>query len=467
MTTRQELEKLPPTKIIRLREAVKSMKVDGSAVEESYFWLNEKGRIIEPAYCEALLSRKPMVCVHGKLYGFDGLCPDGEVSREILLDIRDYVTSNVARKVSNLLSALKIYCSVDQLPVCEDRIHFMNGTYFLDRGFVPQKEICMNRLPVNYNPQAAEPARWISFLRELFYEDEIPMVQEFLGYCLIPTTRAQKMLLVIGNGGEGKSRIGRVMRAVFGDNMNVTSIQKLACDRFCRADQEGILVVVDDDMRMDALEDTNNLKQIVTVEGKVDLERKGQQSVQGLLYVRVMGFGNGTLSALYDRSDGFYRRQLVVLTKPKDKDRIDDVMLGEKLAAEVEGIVLWMLEGLHRLISQDFHFTISERTRQNMDEIRRSDNNIMEFYESTGYIRFEKGTYASTRDLYIAYVQWCMDNAEKPLSEKTFSTQLRKNATELGIEYDKNLDVEGGKKARGYRGVHVQINTKIRRFLAR
>ena len=458
---------MPPTKIIRLREAVKSMKVDGSTVDEAYFWLNEKGRIIEPAYCEALLSRKPMVCVHGKLYGFDGLCPDGEVSREILLDIRDYVTSNVARKVSNLLSALKIYCSVDQLPVCEDRIHFMNGTYFLDTGFVPQKEICMNRLPVNYNPQAAEPARWISFLRELFYEDEIPMVQEFLGYCLIPTTRAQKMLLVIGNGGEGKSRIGRVMRAVFGDNMNVTSIQKLACDRFCRADQEGILVVVDDDMRMDALEDTNNLKQIVTVEGKVDLERKGQQSVQGLLYVRVMGFGNGTLSALYDRSDGFYRRQLVVLTKPKDKDRIDDVMLGEKLAAEVEGIVLWMLEGLHRLISQDFHFTISERTRQNMDEIRRSDNNIMEFYESTGYIRFEKGTYASTRDLYIAYVQWCMDNAEKPLSEKTFSTQLRKNATELGIEYDKNLDVEGGKKARGYRGVHVQINTKIRRFLAR
>ena len=420
------------------------MNVDGSTVEEAYFWLNEKGRIIEPAYCEALLSRKPMVCVHGKLYGFDGLCPDGEVSREILLDIRDYVTSNVASKVSNLLSALKIYCSVDQLPVCEDRIHFMNGTYFLDRGFVPQKEICMNRLPVNYNPQAAEPARWISFLRELFYEDEIPMVQEFLGYCLIPTTRAQKMLLVIGNGGEGKSRIGRVMRAVFGDNMNVTSIQKLACDRFCRADQEGILVVVDDDMRMDALEDTNNLKQIVTVEGKVDLERKGQQSVQGLLYVRVMGFGNGTLSALYDRSDGFYRRQLVVLTKPKDKDRIDDVMLGEKLAAEVEGIVLWMLEGLHRLISQDFHFTISERTRQNMDEIRRSDNNIMEFYESTGYIRFEKGTYASTRDLYIAYVQWCMDNAEKPLSEKTFSTQPR-----------------------GYRGVHVQINTKIRRFLAR
>lgn len=119
----------------------------------------------------------------------------------------------------------------------------MNGTYFLDKGFVPQKEICMNRLPVNYNPQVAEPTRWISFLQELLYEDEIPMVQEFLGYCLIRTTRAQKMLLVIGNGTEGASCVGRMMRAVFGDNMNVTSIQKLACDRFCRADKEGILFV--------------------------------------------------------------------------------------------------------------------------------------------------------------------------------------------------------------------------------
>ena len=31
-----------------------------------------------------------------------------------------------------------------------DRIHLQNGTYFLDeRGFVPEKELCLNRLPVD------------------------------------------------------------------------------------------------------------------------------------------------------------------------------------------------------------------------------------------------------------------------------------------------------------------------------
>ena len=86
----------------------------------------------------------------------------------------------------------------------------------------------------------------------------------------------------------------------------------------------------------------------------------------------------------------------------------------------------------------------------------------MEFYESTCYILFEKDTYALMRDLYIDYKQWCIDNVERSLSEKTFSTQMWKNAAELGIEYEKNLGVEGIKKAREYRGVHVQINTGMR-----
>ena len=57
-------------------------------------------------------------------------------------------------------------------------------------------------------------------------------MQEYLGYCLIPSTKGQKMLMLIGKGGEGKSRIGVVMNAIFGLNMNTTSIQKVETNRF-------------------------------------------------------------------------------------------------------------------------------------------------------------------------------------------------------------------------------------------
>ena len=49
----------------------------------------------------------------------------------------------------------------------------------------------------------------------------------------------------------------------------------------------------------------------------MDLERKGKQSYQGWMFARLLAFSNGDLQALYDRSDGFYRRQLVLTTKEK------------------------------------------------------------------------------------------------------------------------------------------------------
>ena len=56
---------------------------------------------------------------------------------------------------------------------------------------------------------------------------------------------------------------------------------KISENRFARADLEHILLCVDDDMRMEALRQTNYVKSIVTAQGKMDLERKGKQSYQG------------------------------------------------------------------------------------------------------------------------------------------------------------------------------------------
>ena len=73
---------------------------------------------------------------------------------------------------------------------------------------------------------------------------------------------------------------------------------------------------------------------------------------------------NGDLQALYDRSDGFYRRQLVLTTREKPVDRADDPDLAEKMTAEVEGIFLWALEGLQRLVANNFKFTESNAPGQ-------------------------------------------------------------------------------------------------------
>lgn len=84
-------------------------------------------------------------------------------------------------------------------------------------------------------------------------------------------------------------------------------------------------------MKMEALKQTNYVKSIVTAQGKMDLERKSVQSYQGWMYARLLAFSNGDLQSLYDRSNGFYRRQLILTTKEKPANRVDDPDIAEKM----------------------------------------------------------------------------------------------------------------------------------------
>ena len=294
----------------------------------------------------------------------------------------------------------------------------------------------MNRLPIAYVSDAPAPTRWLQFLNKLLYEEDIPALQEYIGYCPLPVTKAQKMLLMVGKGGEGKSRIGLILRELFGNSMYTGSLQKVETNRFARADLEYKLLLVDDDMKTEALPQTNNIKTLVTLEDKIDIERKGQQSVQGTMYVRFACFGNGSLHALYDKSNGFYRRQLLLTTKEKPLGRVDDPFLIDKMRNEKEGILLWALEGLHRLIQNNYQFTISERTAANLKEAMEQGNNILGFLKSEGYFEIRQGAKCKSTDFYKVYERWCLDNLEKPLAASTFIHHLKDNQKSLGIVYD-------------------------------
>lgn len=417
-------------------------------------WYDGK-KIDEVQFCSDFLGRHPMKCVHGRLFTVDGAVEDeGEISRMILEEVSGCLSSDISKAVTNLLAALKLMAYSPPLPIEPDRIHVANGTYFLNGSFTEDKAWCNNRLKVRYEPNAPKPERWLGFLSELLEPEDIPTLQEYLGYCLIPSTKGQKMLLLIGKGGEGKSRIGLVMRSLLGDSMNMTSIQKVENNRFSRADLENKLLMVDDDMDMAALPKTNYIKSIVTAECKMDLERKGVQSYQSHLYARFLCFGNGALTALHDRSDGFFRRQIVLTTRDRPAGRVDDPFLAEKLADEAEGIFLWCLEGLNRLLANNYQFSLSGKARENVETVKRSSNNVIEFLRSEGYIRFRADAEASSRALYEAYKLWCEDNVRKPLSANRLSSELAQNEALYKVEATNNI-YAAGKRVRGFVGIEV------------
>ena len=397
-----------------------------------------------------------MVSVGGAFFTKNGIVADEDTLKKMIFDeLKDHIGSGLPKKVNTLLEVLRLEASIDSLPMYQDRIHVANGTWFLDGSFSSEKNYCRNRLPVAYNPDAPPPEAWLDFLSQLLYPEDISTLQEFFGYCLIPSTKAQKMLFLIGKGGEGKSRVGIVLQSLLGSNMKTGSIAKVENNQFSRADLQHVLVMLDDDMKMEALSQTNNIKAIVTAELPMDLEKKGKQSYQGDLRVRFLAFGNGALQALHDRSYGFFRRQLILEAKERDPNRRDDPFIAEKLCKEKEGIFLWAIEGLRRLVENDFHFTISQRAQSNMENAVNEGNNILEFMNSEGYFHFKADATVSSRDLYATYQQWCEDNATHALSQKALTSFLRQSEHKYNLEYTNKVNIGGGRLARGFWGIEL------------
>lgn len=431
---------------------------------EKVKWLSDENKIDEPMFCECF-------CEHRELRYFGGIfCSiDGEVNPErIRAEISRTLTENgiksgIANKTNALFEILKLHCHAEPMIPRLDEIHVRNGVIKVDGRmgepptFIPKKRFCVNRLNIDYDPKIWEhqyyPGKFMDFLCGLLDFEDIQTLQEYLGYCLIPSTKAQKALFIIGSGGEGKSRIGVVLNEIFGSSMLSGDFQHVENDKFFRYNLQNKLIMNDDDMQLTALKSTGIIKNIITAEVPIDVEAKGHQSFPTLLYCRFVCFGNGSPKNLYDKTKGWSRRLLILTTKPKPANRVDDPFLAEKFLAEKEQIFCWMLDGLRRLIANGYKFTESEKTRANAADALADNCNIIEFLgEAVG---FDKSKAVSSRLLYSVYANWCEENGLTALKRDSFISWLRSNEGDYPFRHGNNVYSEG-KRVRGFEGLFIR-----------
>ena len=95
-------------------------------------WIDDKGKIIEPEYCQDFLSRHPMRCINDRFYAVDGPLPDeSKLKRTIYEEISPWLHAKVAQTVEQVIKALKLAAYADPLSLQCDRIHVANGTLFI------------------------------------------------------------------------------------------------------------------------------------------------------------------------------------------------------------------------------------------------------------------------------------------------------------------------------------------------
>jgi phage/plasmid-associated DNA primase len=92
------------------------------------------------------------------------------------------------------------------------------------------------QLPIEHDPAATCPA-FDHYLTTTFESDDLPLIEEILGWCLVPDRRFEQAVMLTGEGENGKSVFLDLVGYLLGeDNVSNVALQDLEENRFRAAE---------------------------------------------------------------------------------------------------------------------------------------------------------------------------------------------------------------------------------------
>lgn len=305
------------------------------------------------------------------------------------------------------------------------------------------------QLNVEYNPQVDCP-QFKKFLNEVLDCKLIPLVQEIVGYLLTTNTASQKAFVFWGPARTGKSTLLWVVEYLLLGKKNVSNIpwQEIG-DKFKTAELLGKLANVFSDLPSKSIDDTGIFK-VVTGEDYLMAEKKNKNPFKFKPFARLVFSCNELPRNYVDRTEGFYRRLIIVpFNRQIEKSKIDKA-LKYKFQREKEGILNWALEGLKRLYENNFEFSENELTDGVKKEYKRENNNVISFVEECCEI---DSLFSCSRiEIYEAYKEFCVEAGLKALSQIKFNKELEGNF---------NITRSRSGKLRSWNGVRIKLDDLI------
>jgi len=315
-------------------------------------------------------------------------------------------------------------------------INAANGLYnVLDGSFKPHTPEYYStvQLKAAYRENAGCP-RFMKFLKSVLQEPEIRLLQEIFGYFLIPVNKAQKSFVLVGAPNAGKSTLLSIAQEILLGSENVSNVpwQSLS-DRFKTAELFGKLANIFADLPSKSVDD-NGIFKALTGEDYITAERKNKNPFSFKPYARLLFSCNEIPRNYGDRSEGFYRRLIIIRfanTVPPEK-RDPDLL--EKLAVERDGIFMWALAGLKRLMANGYLFSETEATRAELRRYKVESNSALSFVEEC--CELDENAESIREELFQQYREYCHKNGLKPMSQANFN----KDIEGLGERVERGLE---------------------------
>jgi len=303
------------------------------------------------------------------------------------------------------------------------------------------------RIPVEYDTDATCP-RFRQFIQEMVAEEDIPKLQEFVGYTVFHPweMRYQKALMIVGPTAAGKSTFLDVLTALLGEeNVSHLSLQQLTNDEYALAQAYGKFANICNDLDDEIVRNVGRFKQLAAGD-RVAANRKYEDYLTFRMTQKQIYAANRVPEIEYD-DDAFYRRWLHVRfpnTIPQD-DR--DGRLEWKLKEELPGILNWALDGYTRLRVQDA-FTKELQIEEKRELWKAHGHSVDRFMQTQA--ECVSASELPKQKVYTAYERFC-EASNLPVEPKqTFSKYLKREYNITTSRPEMN-----GERVRCYQGVFL------------
>lgn len=318
----------------------------------------------------------------------------------------------------------------------------------------------VHRVPVRWDPLVGCPAT-LRFLEQLFGDDPsvITFVEEIVGAVLyggVPFH--QRAIMLLGGGKNGKGTFLKWLRALVGDrNVSEVKPQALDAERFASAQLYGKLANLAGDVGPSAFKEAERFKEI-TAGDTITAEHKYGQPFSFLPVATVIGSFN-EMPVTADRSDGFFRRWLVLPfphrfvgkeeytggegERLRAKHALQDVLAPEELS----GFLVRAVAGLRRLYERG-DFSPPQVVKAATDHFREHGDPVVAFLSE--HFIASSGSFLPRSRIRREYEDYCETSGTMRLSSARFYEHL---PTAAAAAFGCRLQALKRQGVRGYTGL--------------
>ncbi len=250
-----------------------------------------------------------------------------------------------------------------------------------------------------------------AFLEQVFPADALPLVEEIVGYLMLPSTKHQKAVMLVGEGANGKSTFLHMLAAFLQEcNISRMSLQQLEDSPFSAAELQGKLANIYADIPNSRLEKSDTFKSIVSGD-PIKAERKFGHPFTLRTSARLV-FSANAFPKSSDSSQAYFRRWIIIPFPNKFEGKQADPDLAKKLVAPecLSALLSRGLIGLRRLESQG-HFSHSASTESQVESYKVENDSAYEFMKES--LKADEGGRISKAEVYERYIAWCGVNGVK------------------------------------------------------